>query len=43
LTDPSWSVVAIRLAPADPTAVAGAVPGPLSVDGQAFTVAWTPS
>jgi hypothetical protein len=39
LTDPSWSVSAIRLA----NASSGATPGPLSVDGDAFTVAWTPS
>ena len=39
LTDPSWSISAIRLA----NATSGATPGPLSVGGDAFTVAWTPA
>jgi hypothetical protein len=42
LTDPSWSVTAIRLAPADPTAAPGAVPAPVSADGEAFSVVWAP-
>jgi hypothetical protein len=35
-----WSLTAIRLAPALPSA--GAVPGPLSADGDAFSVLWAP-
>jgi hypothetical protein len=42
LTDSSWSVVAIRLAPADPATAPGAAPGPVSADGQAFSVLWAP-
>ena len=43
LADPSWSISAIRLAPADPTAAPGAVPAPVSADGEAFSVLWAPA
>jgi len=42
LTDPAWSVAAIRLVPEDATASPGAAPAPVSADGQAFSVLWAP-
>ncbi len=42
LTDSSWSLVAIRLSPADPGTAPGAIPGPVTADGQAFSVLWSP-
>jgi hypothetical protein len=43
LTDSSWSLTAIRLVPADPVTAPGASPGPVSADGQAFSVLWAPA